>query len=141
MVPKRVLFGEPTIKRGTFRPRWLTESPRGESLRGFSISCCYQRLRRLFGAPARFSSSREIIWGANQTMMVLFAPQRNTPKLSNSPFNNPSPVNNRVSTAPQVKPSSNYAQDVPKKEAAFVSPPLENYEIPGSLTSLATFFA
>ncbi len=57
MVPKRVIFGEPDKKRGTFKPRWLTENAESKSLRRFSISRCGKAFN-VFWMPQAFSPFR-----------------------------------------------------------------------------------
>lgn len=57
------------------------------------------------------SSSKSLSGGLSETIMVCCAPQINAPKLSDSLFNNAPWINNRVSTAPQMKPPAKYAGD------------------------------
>ena len=66
-------------------------------------------LYRVVAKRLTFPDATGIFSVPKRVFIGLALPQRNEPKLSNSPFNTPSPVNNRVSTAPLMKPSSNRA--------------------------------
>ena len=77
----------------------FTPNHESESVRGFLITYCCQRVLRMLGGGAKFSGLGERVRGAVATIWLRAAVRRNAPKLSDSLFYNPLKFNAPVRTA------------------------------------------
>ncbi len=77
-------------------PDRLTQEPRSESDGALGFRRSVKRICAVFADAVRFSGSRESAWGPKATMGVASGAQKSAPKLSDSLFNDPLWVNNRV---------------------------------------------